>query len=76
MCYRSSHRLLALAGIAALVLLDLPTSFAQSYPFPRFESASVKLQPYTGQGSVGIMVRGNTLDAEHVSVFSLVTFAL
>jgi uncharacterized protein (TIGR03435 family) len=42
---------------------------------PRFEVASVKAQPWTGQGSVGIFVRGDTLDAEHVSLVSLVMFA-
>ena len=41
----------------------------------QFEVASVKPQPFTGQGMVGITVHGNTLDAEHVSVFSLVEFA-
>jgi bla regulator protein BlaR1 len=43
--------------------------------WPEFEVASVKPQPFTGQGSVGIVVRGNTLDAEHVSLDSLVMFA-
>jgi len=41
----------------------------------QFEVASVKPQPFTGQGMVGITVRGDTLDAEHVSVFSLIEFA-
>jgi uncharacterized protein (TIGR03435 family) len=40
-----------------------------------FEVASVKPQPFAGQGSIGIFVRGNTLDAEHVSLNSLVMFA-
>jgi bla regulator protein BlaR1 len=34
-----------------------------------------KPQQWTGQGSVGLFVRGNTLDAEHTSLFSLVEFA-
>jgi len=42
---------------------------------PEFEVASIKPQPFAGQGSVGIFVRGNTLDAEHVSLDSLVMFA-
>jgi bla regulator protein BlaR1 len=42
---------------------------------PAFEVASIKPQPFNGQGSVGIGVRGNTLDAEHVSLDSLVLFA-
>jgi bla regulator protein blaR1 len=57
-------RPLALVGILATAAL------AQS-----FEVASVKPQPWTGKGSVGIVVRGNSFDAEHVSLFSLVTFA-
>ena len=48
---------------------------AQPAAAPAFDVASVKPQPFTGQGSVGIFVRGDTLDAEHVSLFSLVTFA-
>jgi uncharacterized protein (TIGR03435 family) len=40
-----------------------------------FEVASVKLEPWNGQGSVGIFVRGNTLTAEHVSLNELVAFA-
>lgn len=73
---RSMRRSLTLAGImAAIALLDLHNSFAQSAPAPRFDVASVKPQAYTGQGSIGVVVRGDTLDAEHVSVFSLVTFA-
>src|ERR1035437_9102163 len=47
----------------------------RSGPVAAFEVASIKLQPWTGGGSVGIFIRGNTLDAEHVSLFSLVTFA-
>ncbi len=42
---------------------------------PEFEVASVKPQPFAGQGSIGIFVHGNTLDAEHVSLDSLVMFA-
>lgn len=42
-----------------------------------FDVASVKPQPFTGKGGeyVGIFVRGNTLDAQHVSLNSLVMFA-
>jgi uncharacterized protein (TIGR03435 family) len=59
-------RRLALIGVVATAAL------AQS---PAFEVASIKPQAWTGKGSVGIFVRGNSLDAEHVSLFSLVTFA-
>lgn len=61
--------------MAAIALLGPRNGFAQSAPAPEFDVASVKLQPWTGQGSVGIFVRGDTLDAEHVSLFDLVTFA-
>ena len=41
-----------------------------------FEVASVKPQPFAGSsGSVGIFVRGNTLNAEHVSLYDLVLYA-
>ena len=67
---------LALAGIlSAIALVDPHASSAQSAFGPVFEVASIKPQPWTGQGSVGVFVRGNTLDAEHVSLFSLVEFA-
>src|SRR5215470_12811488 len=58
--------------IAAVFVL-ICTAFGQAPP--SFEVASVKLQPWTGQGSVGIMLRGVTLTAEHVSLKDLVTFA-
>jgi bla regulator protein BlaR1 len=65
-----------LAGILALIALADPQHiYAQSASSPVFEVASIKPQPWTGQGSVGIFVRGNTLDAEHISLFSLVAFA-
>ncbi len=40
-----------------------------------FEVASVKPQPWAGQGSVGVFVRGDTLTAEHVALYDLVEFA-
>ena len=44
---------------------------------PAFDVASVKLQPWTGQqGCAGcIQVRGNTLTAEHVDLYSLIWYA-
>jgi uncharacterized protein (TIGR03435 family) len=69
----SKRRRYAVAAIIAFWFLDTPNIIAQ--PAPKFDIASVKLQPFTGQGSVGIQVHGNTLDAEHCSLFSLVTFA-
>jgi uncharacterized protein (TIGR03435 family) len=40
-----------------------------------FEVASIKSQPWEGKGSVGVFVRGNTLDAEHCSLRDLVEYA-
>jgi uncharacterized protein (TIGR03435 family) len=65
----------ALALTVATIALGEARLVAQPAAAPEFDVASVKPQPYTGQGSVGILVRGDTLDAEHVSLFSLVTFA-
>src|ERR1039457_3434149 len=67
---------LAVAGVLAMAAAAEPQDGAnRSGPVAAFEVASIKLQPWTGGGSVGIFIRGNTLDAEHVSLFSLVTFA-
>jgi uncharacterized protein (TIGR03435 family) len=41
----------------------------------QFDVVSVKPQKWTGQGSVGVVVRGDTLDAEHASLKTLVLFA-
>jgi len=65
----------ALAWIVATIGLGNAQRLAQPAAAPEFDVASVKPQPFAGQGSVGIFVRGDTLDAEHVSLFSLVTFA-
>ena len=58
-------------------VLLLVTSFAAfGQSLPTFEVASVKPQPWGGNGSsVGVFVRGNTLDAEHCSLNDLVSFA-
>jgi uncharacterized protein (TIGR03435 family) len=40
-----------------------------------FEVASVKPEPWTGQGGVGVTTHGNTLTAEHSDLYGLVTFA-
>jgi bla regulator protein BlaR1 len=68
-------RLPVVGVLTAIVLLGPHESPAQTTPARAFEVASIKPQAWTGQGSVGIFVRGNTLDAEHVSLFSLVEFA-
>ena len=71
--------LMAAAAPIAIGLLNPPPGRAQSQAgkaTPQFEVASVKRQPWPENGgSVGIFIHGNTLDAEHVSVFDLVTFA-
>ena len=70
---------MAIAGPIAIGVLNPQRSRAQSQAgkaTPQFEVASVKRQPWPENGgSVGIFIRGNTFDAEHVSVFGLVTFA-
>jgi len=40
-----------------------------------FDVASVKSQPWKGQGSVGVFFHGNTLSAEHCDLYELVEFA-
>jgi bla regulator protein BlaR1 len=58
------------------LLILILSSFAAFAQAPRaFDVVSVKPQPFTGSGSVGIFVRGNTLDAQHISLKDLVTFA-
>jgi uncharacterized protein (TIGR03435 family) len=50
--------------------------FAQGASPMSFEVASVRPQPFVGSsGSVGIFVRGNTLHAEHASLYDLVLYA-
>jgi bla regulator protein blaR1 len=55
-----------------VLLLAAATAFAQA---DVFDVASVKPQPWTGQGGVYVLVRGNTLNAEHASLDDLVSFA-
>jgi uncharacterized protein (TIGR03435 family) len=40
-----------------------------------FEVESIKPDPWTGQGRVGVFVQGNSLRAEHCSLYDLVEFA-
>lgn len=63
--------------LIGLLLAAIPSARPQesSAPPPAFEVASVKPQPWPPPGALGIVVRGNTFDAEHVSLFSLVIFA-
>ena len=58
--------------LIALILLAFP-ALAQAPP--QFDVASVKVQPWTGQGGVGVFVRNDTLDAEHCSLYALIAFA-
>jgi uncharacterized protein (TIGR03435 family) len=57
----------------ALLSLTIITA-AQNQPLT-FEVASIKPQPWTGQGGVGVFMHGDTLDAEHASLYDLVLFA-
>lgn len=41
----------------------------------QFDVVSIKPQKWTGQGSAGVLVRGDTLDAEHTTLNGLVLFA-
>jgi uncharacterized protein (TIGR03435 family) len=55
-----------------------PEIFGQSQPettLASFEVASIRPQPWTNEGRVGVFVRGNTLTAEHVDLYRLVEFA-
>jgi uncharacterized protein (TIGR03435 family) len=57
---------------AWLILFPVALTWAQA---PSFEVASVKPQPWEGNGRVGVFVRGSTLTAEHVCLYGLVEFA-
>ena len=57
---------------------DPPGIEAQSRvetPTLSFEVASIKPQPWTNEGRVGVFIRGNTLTGEHVDLYRLVEFA-
>jgi bla regulator protein blaR1 len=69
---KSRMRRRVLSPKSYALLLVTTTAFAQA---PTFEVASVKPQPWTGQGGVYVLVRGNTLNAEHASLDDLVSFA-
>ncbi len=66
---------------AARCVILLGTFFwgihAQAPPVPleSFEVASIRPQPWTNEGRVGVFVRGNTLTGEHVSLYRLIEFA-
>ena len=58
------------AAMAALAVVCL---YGQT--MPSFDVASVKHDPWTGNGRVGVMVRGNTLTAGHTCLYGLIEFA-
>lgn len=63
---------------AAFVLLSIACAAPapiRAQAAPAFEVASVKPQPWQDRGSFLIMVRGNTLDAEHMDLAGLIEFA-
>lgn len=59
--------------ILPLVLYLAPLICAQTPP--AFEVASVKPEPWEGNGRVGVFVQGDTLTAEHTCLYGLVEFA-
>jgi uncharacterized protein (TIGR03435 family) len=59
---------------AGLLFVFCAICRAQTEPVA-FEVASVKLQPWRDNGSVGVFIKGNTLDAEHADLNTLVEFA-
>src|SRR6185437_6918072 len=58
-------------------VLSLGIATAQDAPATKkFDVASVKINPWKDSGSVGVVaVRGNTLSAEHASLYDLVQYA-
>lgn len=78
---RSKKLLLAFAGTSAITLpialgiLNVSQSEAQIAASARFEVASIKPSPFTGQGGVGIRISGNRLLAQHQPLAELVTYA-
>jgi uncharacterized protein (TIGR03435 family) len=76
---RASPVRVAVSAAAMLALMAAgslaPRWIAFAQPRPAFEVASVKPQPWTGQGGVFVKVAGNTLIAEHSDVYDLVKFA-
>ncbi len=59
----------------ALALLAIFSFRSSAQPTVAFEVASIKPQPWQGQGNVGVGVHGNTLSAEHACLNDLVEFA-
>jgi uncharacterized protein (TIGR03435 family) len=57
------------------LLLAAYAAFGQSPP--AFDVASVKRQPWNSEGgsSLGVFLRGDTLDAEHCSLYDLISWA-
>ena len=59
----------------ALALAVIAVAAAAQAQKPAFEVGSIKLQPWTNEGRVGVFIRGNTLTGEHVDLYRLVEFA-
>ena len=65
-----------IAGTLAITLLAIAQkTFAQPTLHAEFEVASVKRQPFEGQGRFGVFIYGNTLNAENQSLNDLVQYA-
>jgi uncharacterized protein (TIGR03435 family) len=60
---------------ALIILFVALTAFGQTSPV--FDVASVKPQPWSNQNgsSLGVFVKGDTLNAEHCSLYDLVSYA-
>ncbi len=70
-CYDGSQMRI---GRKKFLLLSCALCLAQTQP-EVFDVASVKPQKWTGSGGVGVFLKGNTLDAEHADLNSLIEFA-
>jgi len=58
-----------------LIRLAITATFVLGIHAQSFEVASIKPQPWTNEGRVGVFVRGNTLTGEHVDLYRLIEFA-
>jgi uncharacterized protein (TIGR03435 family) len=63
-------------AIKRLLAISIGTAYLMcAQVSPSFDVASVKSDPWAGNGMVGITVKGNTLEADHSCLYGLVQFA-
>lgn len=72
---RSAHISLILVCQCCFLLSANSSELQAQSPPATFEVASIKPQPWTNEGRVGVLIRGNTLRGEHVDLYGLVEFA-